>query len=297
MILPSNGKITDELYAIGVPELPAYLLMGEEPVLFDAGMTFMGPLYLEELKKHLGDANRLRFNFLTHSHFDHCGATPYLKKKIGSLQLGAHRLAADTFKKPSVIELIRSLSVNYEKKYAGRIGLEDVVFATLNVEIVLEDKMEINMGKGLEVRVIATPGHTRDSLSFYIPRYKALITGESVGVFDKNMTIHPEFSSSYRDYDASLEKLASLDLNILMMSHYFVLTGADARDYMTKSIAKTIIFRKRIEDYLDTDNGDREAVVRRIFREDFEDTGAILQLERPYLLNLAAKVKAVAEKK
>jgi hypothetical protein len=35
--------------------------------------------------------------------------------------------------------------------------------------------------------------------------------------------------------------------------------------------------------------------VKRIFREDFEDTGAILQEERPFLINLTAKVKVVAE--
>jgi hypothetical protein len=41
---------------------------------------------------------------------------------------------------------------------------------------------------------------------------------------------------------------------------------------------------------------------RRVFaiiinKEDYEDTWAILQEETPYLINLRAKVKAVAEKK
>jgi hypothetical protein len=42
-------------------------------------------------------------------------------------------------------------------------------------------------------------------------------------------------------------------------------------------------------------NADRATVVRRIFKEDYEDTGAILQEERPFLINLEAKVRAVAE--
>lgn len=42
-------------------------------------------------------------------------------------------------------------------------------------------------------------------------------------------------------------------------------------------------------------DGDRSVVVKRIFREDYEDTGAILQDARPYLINLEAKVRAVAE--
>ena len=81
------------------------------------------------------------------------------------------------------------------------------------------------------------------------------------------------------------------------MSHYFTLTGGDAAGYVAKSIERTKGFKTRIEDDLHELNGDREAVVQRIFREDYQETGAILQEERPYLINLQAKVKAVAEKR
>ena len=293
MIIQSQGKIAEGLYAIGMPELPAFLMIGEQPTLFDAGMTFMGPRYLEGLKTYLGNENRLRFNFLTHSHFDHCGASPFLKRKISQLQIGAHRLAADTFKKPNAIALIRSLSQGYEKKN----GHEDTSFDSLDVDIIFEDGMEIDLGNGLDFRVITTPGHTRDSVSFFIPEFKALIPGEAVGVYDKNMTIHPEFLSSYNDYIASLEKLATLNLDILMMSHYFTLTGEDAKGYIAKSIERTKEFKVRIENDLHELSGDREAVVQRIFREDYEKTGAILQEKRPYLINLQAKVKTIAEKR
>jgi glyoxylase-like metal-dependent hydrolase (beta-lactamase superfamily II) len=278
VIIESKGKISDGLFAIGAPELPAFLLMGKTPALFDAGMTFMGPLYLKDLKALLGDENRLRFIFLTHAHFDHSGACPYLKKHIQGLQVGAHPLAEETFRKPNAVALIRSLSKDYEERHASQTGRED-------------------LGEGLGFKVVATPGHTRDSISFYIPKLKALITGEAIGVYDKNMTIHPEYLASYQDYLASLEKLACLDLDILIMGHYFTLTGEDARGYIEKSIAGTKIFKARIENYLHELNGDRQAVVKRIFKEDFEDTGAILQEARPFLINLAAKVNAVAEGK
>jgi hypothetical protein len=37
--------------------------------------------------------------------------------------------------------------------------------------------------------------------------------------------------------------------------------------------------------------------VRRIYREDYEESGAILQESRPYLINLQAKVRAIAEQR
>ncbi len=295
MILNSQGKIAEDLYAIGGPELPAYLLLGKTPALFDAGMTFMGPTYFKELKQLLGDPKRLQFNFLTHSHFDHSGATPYLKRQIPGLRIGASRLAADTLRKPNAIELIRSLCRDYEEKHPELTGGEDVTFDTLHVDIVLEDGDEFDLGGGMTFRAISTPGHTRDSMCFYIPRFKAVITGESIGAFDKNFTIHPEFLASYKDYAASLQKIAVLDIDMILMCHFFVLTGEDARGYMVKTIERTETFRRRIEDYLDHFNGDRASVVRRIYKEDYEDTGAILQEKRPFLINLEAKVRAVAE--
>jgi len=295
MILKSQGKITNGLYAIGGPELPAYLLPGGKPALFDAGMTFMGPTYFRELKQLLGDPNRLQFNFLTHSHFDHSGATPYLKRHIPGLKIGASRPAADTLTKPSAIELIRSLCRDYEEKYSELTGGEDVTFDALHVDMILEDGDEFDLGGGLTFRAVATPGHTRDSMSFYIPRFKAVITGESIGAFDGNFTIHPEFLASYKDYAASLQKIAALDIDMILMCHFFVLTGDDARGYMKKTIERTEVFRQRILDYLDHFNGDRASVVQRIYKEDYEDTGAILQDKRPFLINLEAKVRVVAE--
>jgi glyoxylase-like metal-dependent hydrolase (beta-lactamase superfamily II) len=297
MIIESKGKIGDGLFAVGAPELPAFLLTGTTPALFDAGMTVMGPLYLKNIKALLGDETPLRYNFLTHAHFDHSGACPYLKRNIKGLQVGAHPLAAETFRKPNAVELIRSLSRDYEDRHAAQTGMEDISFDALQVDILLEDGMDFDLGGGLGFQVVATPGHTRDSISFYIPKLKALITGEAIGVYDRNMTIHPEFLASYHDYLASLEKLACLEPDMLLLGHYFTLTGEDARGYIAKSIARTKIFRKRIEDYLHDLHGDREAVVKRIFREDYEETGAILQEARPYMINLTAKVKAVAEGK
>jgi len=295
MIIESKGKIGDGLFAVGVPELPAFLLTGITPALFDAGMTVMGPLYLKDIRALLGDETPLRYIFLTHAHFDHSGACPYLKRNIEGLQVGAHLLAAATFRKQNAVELIRSLSRDYEDRHAAQTGKEDISFDALQVDVLLEDGMDFDLGGGLGFRVVATPGHTRDSISFYIPKLRALITGEAIGVYDRNMTIHPEFLASYHDYLTSLEKLAGLEPDLLLMAHYFTLTGQDARGYIAKSIDRTKIFRKRIEDYLHDLHGNREAVAKRIFREDYEETGAILQEERPYLINLAAKVKAVAE--
>jgi len=134
-------------------------------------------------------------------------------------------------------------------------------------------------------------------VSYYIPSLKALIPGEAVGVYDLNYIISPEFLSSYKEYMASLEKLAALDVDIIMMSHLFVLTGEDAKGYIRKTMNRTKEFRQEILDGLDEFNGDRGAVKQKIFKKDYVDTQAILQPETAYLINLEAKIRAIAEGK
>lgn len=295
MIIREAGRIVEGLYALADIDLPAWLVTAETPALFDAGITFMGPSYLREIRRYLGDESRLQWVFITHAHFDHAGSAPYLRRHIPGLKVAASRLAADIFKKPNAVNLIRSLSLDYEEQHRTLFGNENVFFDGLEVDRILEDGETVDLGGRWSFRVISTPGHTRDGISFYFPGIKALICGEAAGVPDRNFRIHPEFLASYRDYVASLEKLAALDVEIIMLSHHYVLTGDDARGYLRKSLESTLAFAERIRKYLAEAGGNQESVVKRIFKEDHQDTGAIQQAERPYLINLAAKVKAVAE--
>jgi len=297
MIIPSTGKIAEGLYAIGDSSLPIYLLAGETPVLFDAGMSFMGPTYLRDLQRNLGDAGRLQILFLTHAHFDHCGSAPYLKKKIPHLKIAASRLAGEVFRRPGAVELIRTLNREMIQKFPSVVGDEDVSFGALEVNLVLEEGQEVVLGREERVQVIPTPGHTRDAVSYYLPRLKALITGEAVGVYDREMKIQPEFLASYDHYVASHEKLRRLPVEIILMGHGFVLTGQDARGYIEKSLAETWEFRKRIEGDLQQLQKKQEDVVQKIFREDYVERKASYQEPKPYLLNLTAKVRCIAEGK
>ena len=61
---------------------------------------------------------------------------------------------------------------------------------------------------GLEIRVIATPGHTSDSLSFVLAADAAVLTGDTVLGRGTTVVAHPD--GRLGDYLASLERLHSL---------------------------------------------------------------------------------------
>lgn len=61
---------------------------------------------------------------------------------------------------------------------------------------------------GLELRVVATPGHTADSLSFHVPADAAVLTGDTVLGRGTTVVAHPD--GRLGDYLESLRRLRSL---------------------------------------------------------------------------------------
>ncbi|MFC4035900.1 MBL fold metallo-hydrolase [Streptomyces polygonati] len=82
---------------------------------------------------------------------------------------------------------------------------------------------------GLELRVVATPGHTADSLSFHLPADGAVLTGDTVLGRGTTVVAHPE--GRLGDYLDSLRRLQALTteggVDTILPGHGPVL--ADAR--------------------------------------------------------------------
>jgi hypothetical protein len=154
MIIKEKGRISDGVAMIGHPGFPGWLITHGIPALFDSGVTVMGPLYFMDLKQELGDPNRLQYNFITHAHFDHAGASPYLKRMIPGLKIAASRIAAETLKKENAIRLIRKLNAFYEETLKSFAYGEDVIFQPLEVDRIVEDGETIDM-EGYSIKVIA----------------------------------------------------------------------------------------------------------------------------------------------
>jgi glyoxylase-like metal-dependent hydrolase (beta-lactamase superfamily II) len=71
----------------------------------------------------------------------------------------------------------------------------------------LDDESVVTVG-GLEVRVVATPGHTADSVCLYVEADGALLTGDTVLGRGTTVVAHPD--GRLRDYLASLDRLEAM---------------------------------------------------------------------------------------
>jgi glyoxylase-like metal-dependent hydrolase (beta-lactamase superfamily II) len=91
----------------------------------------------------------------------------------------------------------------------------------------LHDGDVVDVG-GLELRVVATPGHTSDSLSFVVPADRAVLTGDTVLGRGTTVVAHPD--GRLGAYLASLRRLrdlaASAEFETIWPGHGPVLVDA-----------------------------------------------------------------------
>ena len=297
MIFKKAGKIIEGLYLVGPPAMPIYLLDGEKPAIFDAGLAFLGKIYADGIRQIIGRRN-LHYCFLSHSHFDHCGSVAGLKKSFPALKVVASEKAQNVLERPNALALIRKLTQAAEP-LAKSIGVELAKFEkfeSFGVDVTLKDGEFIELSRDLTVQVFETPGHTRDCLSYFIPQKKVLLCSEAAGIPDATGYIVSEALVDYDQYYESMSRLSKVAYEVLCLGHRQALNGQDAKNYFPKSMAHCRDFLNLVETSLIEEGGDVPKVIARIKAVEYDPVPEPKQIEPAYLLNLEAKVKAIKKR-
>ncbi|MBW2208489.1 MAG: MBL fold metallo-hydrolase [Deltaproteobacteria bacterium] len=294
MRIKETGQITDDFYVMGHPDVPVYLLDGTAPVLFDAGFTVLGPLYIQDIKKTLG--NRVpKYLFFTHTHFDHIGSVAQFKKEWPELQIAGSPSAQKILSRPRAIETIRRLNHDAALFIQSHVGfsMEEELFEPFNVDLFVEPDQRFELSRGASILANHAPGHTRDFLAYWVPEKKILIASEAVGCGNGSGNITPEFLIDYRVYRSSLEALSRLDAQVLCPGHRIVVTGTDVKAYFRQSLDQASDFVRMVESFLREEKGDIEKAVLRVKAQEWDGAPWPKQPEMPYVLNTRERVKCI----
>ncbi len=276
---------------LGNGHIAAFLYCGTVPVVFDPGVSAFGPFYAQKIRTCAAQPESL-IAALTHAHFDHCGAVPYLRRQFPGLKIAASRQAADILQRPNAVKLISRLNKKYEQEMTAELQNADVSFEALTVDYRLHEGEHLDMAAREYCLALATPGHTRDCLSYFFPEPGVLVAGEAVGVYEEGF-IHSPFLTSFTDYINSIERLQALQLKVLCVAHNGILTGDDIKRFMAASRCAAIKYKDMVTTYLDEYDGDAEKVVQRITAEEYDAQPEHIQKRNPFILNLEAKVHAI----
>ena len=204
---------------------------GQTSILFDTSFAFTGYQMADKVKELLGE-RKLDYIFLSHSHYDHVLGTPYVLKAYPEAKVVAGEYAAKIFAKPTARATMRDL----DRKYATTCGVfeyEDLI-DELKVDITVNDGDTIRCGD-MTFTVVSLPGHTKDSIAFYLREKKLLLGSETLGVYFGEDTYLPFFLVGYQMSLDSFEKVKSMDIDYMLLPHYGVVDKEETKRFLKNS--------------------------------------------------------------
>jgi glyoxylase-like metal-dependent hydrolase (beta-lactamase superfamily II) len=291
------NQIVKGLYRLGEARQPAFLVMGEHKIVqIDAGPTVMGPTYLNDIKNLLGKERCPDYLFFTHFHFDHLGSAPFLCRHFPEISLGGSRELIKLLEQEKVVETITMLNQRLITQYKKEKDFfpQDLDYGALKIDRVLRNGDVVDLGGGFSIEVIATPGHSRDCLSFFLPHSRTMLTGEAAGIVPgDDFWVSPQFLSSYDDYMLSIQRIREKKPKVIVMGHHCVVQEG-VEQFFDTSLSDCKEFRGKIEQYLKEELMDQGKVVQRINKEEYLSIRKGKQPKEAFLINTRAQVKLIA---
>lgn len=201
------------------------LILGpEKTAVYDAGMCCFADKTIENIKAKLKEGDRkVDYIILSHSHYDHMGALPYLLEEWPDAVVCASGKAKKVFESTGARATIEKMGKNAARLYG--VDEEKVMVNNLRVDRILSDRTKISLGKGSDgaeafIEAIETKGHTDCALSYMVMPEGILMCSESCGVLVDLDKIEVSALKSFDESIRSANILKAKTFNHLYSQHY-----------------------------------------------------------------------------
>ena len=249
MIISQPGRVTDRITLLGRYESCVYLVDGgRESVLMGGGMAYIVPDLLEQIEAFGIDELKIARICILHSHFDHCGAVPFLKKRWPWARVTASVRAGQLLANPAIIQSIAEMNRRATERL-GRGQSESALgyqFDRIVIEETLSEGDHLVCGD-LRFDVLEVPGHSSCSIACYMPEQRAMFASDAVGLCHQGQ-YHPTPNSNFDQYQQNLERVSRYDIDVLLLEHYGAYLDQDARAFFPAAIAAAKETRKLLEE-------------------------------------------------
>ena len=225
-----EGKVNDDTTLIdirmfGVPNITAlYLIESEKKCLIDAGTHTEARKILRQLKEL--NAFPPDMIVLTHSHWDHCQAIPFLSQR-----------AKKEGKEIEIYASVEAIPNLRDQSYNEVFGTGP--YNNIEVDIIpLKEGDTVDLD-GITLKIFETPGHMTDHIAILDEKNKNLFVGDALGDKVSDIVFVPPFVPPNWDKDKylnSVDKLKGIDYDTISLSHFGLIHGDEAKSILDESI-------------------------------------------------------------
>lgn len=197
------------------------LILGDEKTaLYDCGMAYCHDRLIKNIEEQLRKAGREEIDLilLSHTHYDHIGALPYILKKWPEAQVCGAAKAEKVFKSQGAKATMKKLGEAARDLYSS--GREPILTEGMRVDRAVGEGDRIETGKGQYFYVLETKGHTDCSLTYVWEPAGVMFACESTGVFINPQNMHTAILKDYQETVDSAEKCRAYGAKQLIGPHY-----------------------------------------------------------------------------
>lgn len=235
-------QVADKIYQIDtgvrMPDpILVYFIADEQPSLIDIGSATAVPAIFEGVRELGYEPADLSYVFLTHIHIDHAGGVGYLAQQLPQVKVVVHQRATRHLVDPS--KLVAGTRLFFGESFEQEYG--PVLPVAENQIYPVQGGEAISLGSR-ELRVVLSPGHGPEHISFHDSKSGGLFCGDALGIPLPEFDFVVPATPLPFDLDSSLEtvdKLRELNPTVLFYPHSVISRDIDKSTQLAKESLKT----------------------------------------------------------
>ena len=234
----------------------AFLIFTEKKTaLYDCGMAYCHMGTVKNIEDALKEKGRDKIDYLlvSHSHYDHIGAMPYILERWPETEVIGAAKNAKVFNSEGARKTMKRLGEVARENFRHAHDPSEIEEEGYPIKVdgfrldrAVKEGDRIDMGDGSYFAVIETKGHTDCSMTYVLEPEKIMFLSESTGVLRGKDLMYTVILKSYKDSMEAAEKCSAYGAKQLIGPHYgmvpeyysekyfelYKVTSAELKDYI-----------------------------------------------------------------
>ncbi|MEG0291226.1 MAG: MBL fold metallo-hydrolase [Anaerovoracaceae bacterium] len=271
----------------GRNELVNMIVGSKKTALVDCGRAFCGEELVGKIKEILGD-RKLDYVFATHTHYDHIGALPWLRKEWPDLIVFGSEYGQYILTRPGALKVIKEMGQIAEKNF-GTGDVDKITTDGISIDRVLKEGDRVSLGDN-EIMAMETKGHTDCCLSFVLEPERVMFSSESTGVFEGNGNVDTSILKSFDDTMISLKKCRDYNPSWVIAPHFGIVPKEELAERWD-TFEKIAIKEREFVIKRAKEGKSEDEILNELKEEFWTDFRATYQPVDAFLLNARSTIK------